>query len=306
MTETNRTTLLIVDDLKTNALVLKRILEDQWDTVITHDGPSALEIANGTPRPDMILLDIRMPGMDGYEVCRQLKASPDTKDIPVIFITAVDGEYEEARGLELGAADFIVKPVRPQVVKAQVRNQLALHKAMTELTQINQKLERLAIRDELTGLYNRRKLDEEFEMEVTRAERYGRPLSVILFDLDHFKNVNDTYGHPVGDIVLSKTAGELLMQLRSSDIAGRWGGEEFLVICPETSLDTTAMLADRLRAHQETLVFPEANQVTASFGVAAHRTGRTPKDILQCADEALYEAKRKGRNQVAKEEGHAE
>ena len=302
MIDTSRTTILIVDDLKTNAISLQRILKEEWKTVIAHNGPTALEIANGPQRPDMILLDIRMPGMDGYEVCQKLKESTATRDIPVIFITAVDGEFEEAKGLELGAADFIVKPARPQVVKAQVRNQLALHRAMSELTQMNQKLERLAIRDELTGLYNRRKLDEEFDMEVTRAERYGRPLSVILFDLDHFKNVNDTYGHPIGDIVLAQTAAHLLQQLRSSDIAGRWGGEEFLIICPETGLDTAAMLADRLRQTQQELQLPQVKQVTASFGVAAHLPGQTAKDILLRVDEALYEAKRNGRNQVAKKE----
>jgi diguanylate cyclase (GGDEF)-like protein len=297
----DRDTILIVDDLRTNALALGKILNDEWNIISTQDGPSALEIANQTPGPDLILLDVRMPGMDGYEVCRRLKASPETMKIPVIFISAAEGENEEALGLQLGAADYILKPPRAQVVRAQVRNQLTLRRVLAELESKNRELERVAMFDRLTGLYNRRKLDELLEIEVTRSERYDRPLSVILFDLDKFKSVNDTYGHPVGDIVLSQTAANVKEQLRSSDFPCRWGGEEFLVICPETGLDTAAMLTERLRQSQAQLVFPKAGTVSASYGVAAHQKGRTAKDIVQAADEALYRAKKAGRNRIEKE-----
>ncbi len=299
--DTQTQTILIVDDLRTNALALAKILQPEWHVKIAMDGPEALQMVLDDPLPDVILLDIRMPGMDGYEVCRRLKQSPETQDIPVIFITAIEAEKEEARGLELGAVDYIVKPVSPQIVKAKVRNQIALRQALAELAQKNKELERLAARDELTGLFNRRKLDENFEKEVARAERYARPLSVILLDLDHFKSVNDTHGHPVGDTILIETANRLRTALRTSDIPGRWGGEEFLIICPETELDTAAQLAERLRREYENLAFPEAGRLTASFGVAAHQSGRLAKDILQSADKALYRAKKGGRNRVESE-----
>jgi len=191
--------------------------------------------------------------------------------------------------------DYIVKPVNAPIVKARIRNHIALRQALS-------KLEQLAIRDKLTGLYNRRKLDESFAVEVSRAERYGRPLSVIMLDIDHFKAVNDTHGHPVGDVVLIETAGRLLAALRTSDIPGRWGGEEFLIICPETPLETAYQLAERLRCDYEGLDFPAAGRLTASFGVAAHCKGHLASDILLSVDQALYRAKNGGRNRVEREE----
>jgi len=175
---------------------------------------------------------------------------------------------------------------------------VALRKAFAELALKNKELERLAIRDELTGLCNRRKLDASFASEVSRAERYGRPLSVIMFDIDRFKTVNDTYGHPVGDIVLSETGERLRNALRSNDIPGRWGGEEFLIICPETDPGAAAQLAERLRHDYEAHAFPVAGRLTASFGVAAHHKGQLANDILLRADKALYRAKNAGRNRV--------
>ncbi len=297
----DKKTVLIVDDLRTNALALARILKTDWNIKTALDGPTALQMAAGDPAPDIILLDIKMPGMDGYEVCRRLKSSPETCDIPIIFVTAMEDEKEEARGLELGAADYIVKPANAPIIKARVRNQLALRKALADLAITNVALEQLAAQDKLTNLYNRRKLDESFALEVARAERYGRPLSAILLDIDHFKAVNDTYGHPVGDAVLTETADRLRAALRTSDIPGRWGGEEFLILCPETPLETAVQLAERLRQNYETRDFPVAGRLTASFGVAAHRKGRRAEDILLHADAALYRAKNGGRNRVEQE-----
>jgi len=301
MNDTKKQTVLIVDDLRINVLVLTKILEQEWNVQIAPDGSTALQMAERIPVPDIILLDVQMPGMDGYEVCRRLKQSPKTCDIPVIFITALHEMEEEAYGLGLGAVDYIVKPVNGPIVKARIRNHIALQQTRNELILKNEELEQLAIQDELTGLYNRRKLDESFEAEVSRAERYGRPLSVIMIDVDHFKAVNDTYGHPVGDTVLVETADRLLTALRTSDILGRWGGEEFLIICPETPFDTAVQLAERLRNNYETNDFPEAGRLTASFGVAAHHKGQRAPDILFHADEALYRAKKGGRNRVEPE-----
>jgi diguanylate cyclase (GGDEF)-like protein len=301
MNVTDKKTILIVDDLRTNALALASILKTDWNIKTALDGATALQMAASDPAPDIILLDIKMPGMDGYEVCRRLKSSPETRDIPIIFITSMEAEKEEARGLELGAADYIVKPANAPIIKARVRNQLALRKALVDLAITNVALEQLAAQDKLTNLYNRRKLDESFALEVARAERYGRPLSAILLDIDHFKAVNDTYGHPVGDAVLTETADRLRAALRTSDIPGRWGGEEFLILCPETPLETAVQLAERLRQNYEARDFPVAGRLTASFGVAAHRKGRRAEDILLLADAALYRAKNGGRNRVEQE-----
>lgn len=300
---TKKQTVLVVDDLRTNALVLKKLLEPEWAVQIALNGLDALEAAAQTPEPDLILLDMRMPDMNGHEVCRRLKENEQTRNIPVIFITAMEDWSNEAQGLALGAVDYITKPVRAPIVRARIRNHLALQQALAELAFKNKELERLAERDKLTGLYNRRKLDDALAQEVIRSERYHRPLSVILIDIDHFKNVNDTYGHQVGDTVLMESAARLTHTLRTSDIAGRWGGEEFLVICPETAVDTAVMLAKRLRADYTAQAFPDAGNLTASFGVAAHRHGLQVKDVVHRADQALYRAKEGGRNRVEKGEG---
>jgi diguanylate cyclase (GGDEF)-like protein len=297
----HKQTVLVVDDMRTNALALKKMLAEEWNVEVALNGPAALEAADGPARPDLILLDVRMPDMDGHEVCRRLKESAKTRDIPVIFITAMDDWNNEAQGLALGAVDYITKPVRAPIVRARIRNHIALRKALTELDLKNMELERLAERDQLTGLYNRRKLDDSLAQEIIRSERYGRPLSVILIDIDHFKNVNDTYGHQTGDTVLVESATRLSDTLRTSDIAGRWGGEEFLVICPETSLEAAQLLAERLRKDYTRRDFSEAGTLTASFGVAAHRKGLKMKDVVRRADQALYRAKEGGRNRVESE-----
>ena len=309
----NRETVLIVEDLRASALALAKILEPEWQVQTALDGPSALHMAESEPAPDIILLDIKMPGMDGYEVCERLKASPKTRGIPVIFITAMEDAADETRGVELGAVDYITKPVNAPVVRARVRNHLALRRAhakmseaRSELARRNKELEHIAARDKLTNLYNRWKLDERFALEILRAERYGRALSVIMLDLDHFKLVNDTHGHPAGDLVLAETAARIQAHLRTSDVLGSWGGEEFLIICPETDLDTGMVLAERLRDACEANDFPVAGRLTASFGVAAHRPGRRAKEILLAADMAMYRAKNEGRNRVERELGYDE
>jgi diguanylate cyclase (GGDEF)-like protein len=303
MTKTaDRQKILVVDDLRVNAMMLQKLLEPEWEVQIALSGPEALECAAKEPAPDLILLDFRMPDMDGHEVCRRLKKDAHTRNIPVIFITAMDDWNNEAQGLELGAVDYITKPVRAPIVRARIRNHVALRNALSELALKNEELARLAAHDKLTGLYNRRKLDEALAQEVLRAERYDRPLSLILIDIDHFKKVNDTHGHPVGDAVLVESAARLTRTLRTSDIAGRWGGEEFLVICPETPLETAAVLAERLRGDYCEREFEAVGRLTASFGVAAHRRDVSAEEIVSHADEALYKAKRAGRNQVVQKE----
>lgn len=294
----DKQTILVVDDMRSQTLVLKQILHSEWSVKTALNGLDALTLATEAPPPDLILLDVTMPDMDGYEVCLQLKSSAATRDIPVIFITALADQGSEAFGLQLGAVDYIIKPVNAPIVRARVRNHLALQRARAELAIKNEELERLAIQDKLTGLYNRRKLDKSLAQEITRAGRYGRPLSIIMLDLDHFKEVNDTHGHPTGDAVLVETAARLRKALRTSDILGRWGGEEFLILCPETGLQATAGLANRLLRDYTASEFPTAGRRTASFGVATHRAGDRPEELLSRADAALYCAKKKGRNRV--------
>jgi len=297
----DKQTILVVDDMRSQALVLKQILQSEWSIKTAQNGIEALTLAAEIPQPNLILLDVTMPGMDGYEVCLQLKNNAATRDIPVIFITALTDQGNEAFGLQLGAVDYIVKPVNAPIVRARVRNHLALQLARTELTQKNEELEQLAIRDKLTGIYNRRKLDESLAREITRAGRYGRPLSIIMLDLDHFKEVNDTYGHPAGDTVLVETATRLRAALRTSDIPGRWGGEEFLILCPETGLQAAVGLAKRILSDHSDSIFLGIGRLTASFGVATHRAGDRPEDILSRVDAALYCAKNNGRNRVEQE-----
>jgi diguanylate cyclase (GGDEF)-like protein len=294
-------TILVVDDQRTQTLALKKILEPEWAVETAQNGTEALKIAQGNPAPDLILLDITMPEMDGYEVCMKLKDFASTENIPVIFLTALDDQVNEAFGLQLGAVDYIIKPARASIVRARIRNHLALRNAQAELALKNQELERLAIHDRLTGLYNRRKLDESLDQEIERAARYNRPLSVIMLDLDHFKKVNDTCGHPAGDAVLVEAAVRLKKALRANDTVGRWGGEEFLIFCPETALTAAVGLAERLRQTFADQDFPEAGCLTASFGVAAYRSEDLPNKLLSRADNALYRAKNNGRNRVEQE-----
>ncbi|MBC8207084.1 MAG: diguanylate cyclase [Kiritimatiellales bacterium] len=301
MNEPDPKTILIVDDMRTNALALASILKAEWTVKTTQDGKAALQIAEEDPMPDLILLDINMPGMDGYEVCRHLKESEKTRDIPVIFVTAKDDQKDEAFGLGLGAVDYIIKPVNKTIVKARIRNHLALRQALTELALNNEELERLATRDKLTGLYNRRRLDQLMAAEIERAWRYGRPLSIMLLDIDKFKTINDTLGHLVGDTILSETAKQLQNSVRSCDLVGRWGGDEFIIICPETTPDTALPLAERLCRDYAACEFTAVDGLTASFGVASYREGRRADDLFSSADDALYRAKRNGRNQVAQE-----
>lgn len=298
MTASDKQTVLIVDNIRANALALARILQLKWNVKIATSGEAALEQAVEYPLPDIILLDVQMPGMNGYEVCARLQNHPQTRDIPVMFVTSASSEENEAYGLELGAVDYLVKPVRAPIVQARVRNHIALRQAQIALAEKNRELERLASRDALTNLFNRWKMNECLEQEISRAERFHRPLSIVLIDIDRFKRINDTYGHPIGDSVLQETAEIIQSDIRNSDIACRWGGEEFLIICPETGLDTSLKLAERLRRKFEQTNFTTAGHQTASFGVAEHLPGHTPNQIFRQADQALYLAKKKGCNRV--------
>jgi diguanylate cyclase (GGDEF)-like protein len=243
-----------------------------------------------------------MPGMDGHEVCRRLKAGEATRDIPVIFVTAHNDEAAETLGLELGAVDFISKPFNPRVVRARVKTHLTL-KAQSDL------LRSWVYIDGLTGAFNRRHFDERFAIEWGRAARTGTPLSVVLMDVDYFKRYNDHYGHQLGDECLRQIAGALQASLRRpGDLVARYGGEEFVCLLPETDLPGATSFAARLGqqiyaqkiAHADSSVAPV---VSLSLGVSCAQAAARfdPAELLRTADAQLYRAKSLGRNQVCAE-----
>lgn len=417
--------ILIVDDVVENVRILKSLLQDFGQIVFARHGLEALaQVAQH--HPDIVLLDVMMPGMDGYETCRRLKANPATRDIPVIFITGADGESDEAKGLAAGAIDYITKPFAPAIVQARVRNHLALvrahaelrlvndalrkfkaavesssaailitdrdarieyvneafvgmtgfgaeealgqtpsilkadgtpaetyqqlwqtilsgrnwrgelrnrcqdgslswqdvaiapvfdqgkaithfvaiHSDITQRKQMEEELHRLAVTDSLTGVANRRRLIEVGNVELQRAQRSGLPVCVLMLDIDHFKNINDTFGHPAGDAVLKEFARICTGTVRNIDTVGRLGGEEFAVVLPMSDKSGALQLAERLRAcmAQAEIRTDMAQTIrfTVSIGVAqAHGMNVDFDGLLAMADQALYLAKNSGRNRVA-------
>ena len=290
--------LLIVDDVPVNCRLLLESLKGDYKIDIATSGEQALMMVVENP-PDLILLDIMMPRMDGYEVCERLKQDSTSQNIPVIFLTARNSKEDEAKGFEWGVVDYISKPFHIPVVKARIKTHLEQKKRCDLLN-------RLASIDPLTGIPNRRHFTDVFEVEWRRAIRGGSSMSVMLIDVDYFKQYNDTYGHSAGDECLKQIARSLQSSLnRPGDCAARIGGEEFAILLPETDALGAALLAERVRAGVESLEIPHRGSaqfdfVTVSAGVAT----TTPKDnmerstLLNAADEMLYQAKERGRNRV--------
>lgn len=305
MKHTGTPSILVVDDTPANLTLLVKILTEHGYAVrVAPNGPLALQSAHAQP-PDLALLDIRMPEMDGYTVCRELKSNPLTADIPVIFLSALTSSQDKLLCFESGAVDFIAKPFDAPEVLARVSTHLRLRALQTELERnnaallaANAELERLATTDPLTGLLNRRALQQRAEISLSCTKRYGTPYSVILFDLDHFKSINDEMGHEAGDTVLRAVSQRVLGALRDSDTLARWGGEEFLVLATQSGAEETSQLAERLRQLLAAEPVGSAGSITASFGVAGSQDGETLEQIIQKADMAMYTAKQQGRNQV--------
>lgn len=285
-------TVLIVDDAPANVQILALMFRDLYQVKVATSGAKCLEVARTEPQPELILLDIMMPDMDGFETSKHLKEDEETAGIPVIFVTGLQDSHDEEKGLKLGAADYIRKPVREAIAISRFNTHITLK-------QQRQRLEELALTDQLTGLYNRHYLLAVAEQKVASAKRHGHPLSLMMVDIDHFKQINDQHGHPVGDQVLS-TFGEFLRtQYRKEDlVAVRFGGEEFVVLLENCSLDQATMRSDQIRKDVEALK-PAGLLVTASIGVAElHQDENDFQSLLARADKAVYKAKYDGRNCV--------
>jgi diguanylate cyclase (GGDEF)-like protein len=231
-----------------------------------------------------------MPGMGGYEVCQRLKEQPETQHIPVIFVTGRTSENDEEKGLQLGAVDYITKPIRPAIVLARVTTHITLK-------QQRDALQKMALHDQLTELYNRRYLMEAADQKIAQSRRYKFPLCVLMLDVDHFKKVNDNYGHAVGDSVLKVVAEILQRQSRKDDIAARIGGEEFVLLLGQCNKPDAVKRAEQLRLEIEQ-ANPEGIKVTVSIGLAEYQQQENFDALLSLADQRLYQAKETGRNRV--------
>lgn len=291
--------LLLVDDQPLNIQALHQVFAADCQVFMATSGADALVLAR-EQLPDLLLLDVQMPEMDGYELCRRLKAEEALAAIPVIFVTAQQDAEAETRALEGGAVDFITKPYNPAVVRARVKTHLTL-KLQSDL------LRELAFVDGLTGLHNRRYFDERFDAELHRARRNGTPLGVLLVDVDHFKLYNDHYGHLAGDDALRGVAVALRSALkRPGDLVCRYGGEEFVVLLPETELEGAQRVAQQLQASVQALgvvhersSLPERRLSISQGGVVCVPGARHDcAQLLAAADAQLYEAKERGRAQA--------
>ena len=295
--------ILIVDDSRLIAHVAKTILTKQGhEVILAQDGLAGLQAAK-SEHPDLILLDLIMPVMDGYQVCQGLKGEDSTKEIPIIMLTSKAEPADKVKGLELGALDYVVKPFDEGELIARVNIQLRLKQLYEALQEKNRQLRELANRDGLTGLYNHRYFHEQLSKDFLRAKRYHESLSCILLDIDYFKKFNDTYGHQTGDIVLSTLGQVIRDSIRDSDFAARYGGEEFALVLYHADRPTAVNVAERLRQmveHCEVRDKDHVLHVTISLGVATfpHEQISNPKQIVECADKALYKAKENGRNRV--------
>ncbi len=304
--------ILIVDDHEDNVELLRARLES-WGYAAESamDGFEALRKVEQSP-PDLILLDVMMPEIDGIEVARRIKGNPQLPFIPIIMQTALDATENKVEGLEAGADDYITKPIDFAELKARLTSMLRIKRLQEELEErerqlleANERLKHMSQTDGLTGLDNRRHLEERLMEMFEHSKRLSEPFSCVMCDLDRFKSVNDTYGHQAGDAVLKQFARILTEEVREIDRVGRYGGEEFMLLLPGTVLDAGVTFAERVRKQVEANTFTfEGTSIrrTASFGVSAwpHPRIANCEALMRAADDALYVAKETGRNRVVR------
>jgi len=300
--------ILIVDDHPDNVEVLKVRLDALGYRIVTApDGETALRMVAETP-PDLILLDVMMPHMDGNEVARRIKADTSLPFIPIIMQTALDTTQSKVIGLDSGADDYITKPINYAELQARMLASLRIKSLQDVVAAKNVELEQMAITDALTGVFNRRHLDQTLDEMFDHSTRLHETLTLLMFDLDHFKNVNDTRGHQAGDAVLAQFAQLLKHAARDVDRIGRYGGEEFMVLLPGTVPDAGVTFAERVRQEVEAHQFEydaEPLKCTVSVGIAGwpHPRVHSRQELVKSADDALYVAKSMGRNKVIKHGG---
>ena len=301
MDKTNKNSVLIVDDENSNIMSLTHILSPYYVVYAAKNGRKAIEAAEKY-LPDVILLDIIMPEMNGHAVIAALKKNEKTREIPVIFITGLSNTDDEEKGLALGAADYISKPFSSAVVLLRVKNQVKILNQFRIIEQISKI-------DQLTSIPNRRGFDIRMDMEWVRSIREKTLISILIMDVDKFKVYNDTYGHQQGDVVLQVVAKTVVQSLkRPGDFAARWGGEEFVVVLPNTDASGAMNIADKIRQNISDLVIPcvdgTETKVTISIGVKTQSPWQNNSfdSFIAGADKALYNAKKTGRNKVCYDE----
>ncbi|MEG3639196.1 diguanylate cyclase domain-containing protein [Magnetococcus sp. PR-3] len=302
----DKSRVLIVDDDRMNINILNDILKQDYKVKVAMDGEQALERALSDPQPDLILLDIVMPGMDGFEACKRLQLDPRTVEIPIIFITAKNSEKDEIKGLELGGVDFIPKPIRPEIVRARVRTHLLQMQQKRELKAMNERILALSVTDALTDIPNRRHFDDFFQQEWIRSCRSQTPLGLLMMDIDYFKRYNDHYGHDGGDQCLKQVAQLLASNVRRPpDLVARYGGEEFACVLPDTDLAGVRIIGHTLLKAIQDMAIPHtqsevAPMVTMSIGGTAlvPTKDKAAVEMLRVADGLLYTSKHDGRNRL--------
>jgi diguanylate cyclase (GGDEF)-like protein len=318
---TENVPILVVDDLPQNITAIEAVIDDMGFEIITaSSGNDALRLSLKHDFA-LILLDVQMPRMNGFEVARLIRSNPKTNHFPIIFVTAgIKDLINQIEGYETGAVDYLMKPFEPVILRSKVKvfrdlylqrkvierfyNNLEqlVEERTAELKQANETITHLAATDELTELNNRRFFNGCLAAAISAARRHAYHLSMIMIDLDHFKAVNDTYGHSAGDLVLKTFADLLREMLRAEDVAARWGGEEFIILLPLTASDAAAALAERIRAaFEQQSDSASTTLLSASFGVVQLQESDDVDTFIRRADAALYRAKREGRNRVAVE-----
>jgi diguanylate cyclase (GGDEF)-like protein len=301
--EVRRSVILLVEDSAAHRAELRRALETSpeiGEVIEATNGLAGLKTLLSRPL-DAVLCDIELPSLDGEKLLAAKQQRAETADIPILFVSANRNPDRKARLLERGASDIIEKPFHPAELLTRIGIHLRLRQLRNELREKNAQLEQLSTGDALTGLSNRRFADQFLEREIERARRHGHPFSILLADVDHFKQVNDVHGHGVGDAALRHVAGVLAQRTRTTDACARWGGEEFLMGLVHVPAEGALTLAERQRASVAAAPLPlpgGALELTISIGIATFVAGDTPESLVAAADRALYQAKRAGRNRV--------
>jgi diguanylate cyclase (GGDEF)-like protein len=300
MTERIPLVLVAEDEMEVASLLEVILRREGHHVLVARSAPAATALAKAH-HPDLILLDLGLPGGSGTEVCDAVRADPAMADIPILIVSAENATDSLVSGLEHGAADYIRKPFDPIELVARVRAAMRTKLRFDALQERTNALTEMAFVDELTGLYNRRRMIERLEEEYKRARRYAYPISCLFVDIDYFKSINDDFGHQAGDDVLREVSSLLRGCIRAYDVACRYGGEEFVVLLPQTDTEQALVAAERIRATVEGMTCSFGDRpVTVSIGIATYpETAQDPDSLLTRADRAMYQAKETGRNRIA-------